>query len=264
MTQRPTKMKDLFHLQRAVVNSPAAVGVVGNLHLDDHVLHFLLNHPHFPDLAASVDLYFSDGRKCALKLAALVEDLEVRRKGGYALLEFAAGYGRVTRFLRAFLPGAAIAACDIHDQAVTFIEQELGVSAFRSHRVPEEWRVPRRYDVIFALSFYSHMPRETWARWIRAHVSALEESGALIFTTHGRLSLPYLGSPEVPDEGFWFAPHSEQPDLDTADYGATVVTRRFVEDTVASVGCRVELYREGDWWTHQDLYVIRRDGSRAL
>jgi SAM-dependent methyltransferase len=259
MTARLPKVKDLFRLQRAVADSPAAIGVVGNLHLDDHILHFLLDHPIHVDLASSVDQYFTEGRRCAHKLAALVGELGMPSAGSYSLLEFAAGYGRVTRFLRAALPGASIAACDIHEQAVTFIEQELGVLAFRSHRVPEEWRAPRRYDVIFALSFYSHMPRETWARWLRAHMDALEPTGALIFTTHGRLSVPYLGSPEIPEEGFWFAPYSEQRDLPPGDYGATLVTRAFVEETVAStVGGQVTMFSEGAWWTHQDLYVVRR------
>jgi SAM-dependent methyltransferase len=254
------KIKDLYHLQRAVADAPAAVGVVGNLHLDDHLLHYVLNHPAFPDLASSVERYFSDGRRSALKLARLIEELGLGAGRPISLLEFASGYGRVTRHLRGVLPNASIAACDIHDPAVAFIEQELGVSAFRSDSVPEQWRVPRRYDVVFALSFYSHMPRETWSRWIRAHVNVLEDHGVLIFTTHGRLSLHTLGSPEVPEDGFWFAPRSEQIDLDTADYGTTIVTRAFVEQAIAdAVGGAVALYREGFWWKHQDLYVVRRD-----
>jgi SAM-dependent methyltransferase len=260
MMQTPLKSKDLFRLQRAVIDAPAAAGVVGNLHLDDDILHFLLNHPIFPDLESGVESYFLDGRRSALKLAGLMNELGVGAHRPPSLLEFASGYGRVTRHLRSVLPHASIAACDIHDQAVTFIEQELGVPAFRSHSVPEEWRVPRRYDVVFALSFYSHMPRDTWSRWIRAHVQALEPNGVLIFTTHGRVSLPHLGSPEVPDDGFWYTPHSEQRDLSTSDYGVTMVTREFVERAIAdAVGGSVAVYREAYWWTHQDLYVVRRD-----
>jgi SAM-dependent methyltransferase len=260
MTATALKVKDLFHLQRAVADAPSAAGVAGNLHLDDHILHYFLNHPGFPDLDASVDAYFVDGRRSAHKLASLIEELNVVGPSPVSVLEFASGYGRVTRHLRAALPNAVVAACDIHDQAVTFIEQELGVPAFRSHTVPEQWRAPRRYRVIFALSFYSHMPKDTWSRWLRAHVHALEPNGILIFTTHGRLSLPHLGSPEVPDDGFWFAPYSEQRDLSTADYGVTMVTPAFVEEAIAdAVGGRVAVYREGYWWTHQDLYVVRRD-----
>jgi hypothetical protein len=104
------------------------------------------------------------------------------------------------------------------------------------------------------------MPRETWSRWISAHVNALEPHGVLIFTTHGHKSLPHLGSPEIAEDGFWFAPCSEQSDLSTADYGQTVVTREFVDRALAdAVGGSVAFYREAYWWEHQDLYVVRRD-----
>lgn len=256
-------LKDLFSIYRTIAATPGAAGVVGNVHMDDHILRFLLDHPSFPDLASRLAYYFDDGRRSANRLAELLAELGFDRAAPLSLLEFASGYGCVTRHLRAALPCASINACDIHEQAVAFIEQELGVTAFRSNRVPEDLRLPRRYDVVFALSFYSHMPRETWTRWIRAHVNVLEASGVLIFTTHGRLSLPHLGSPVIPEDGFWFTQSSEQRDLDTRDYGLTAVTREFAErEIAAAVGGRIDVYREGYWWEHQDLYVVRRDSCR--
>lgn len=178
-------------------------------------MHFLLNHPAFSDLAAAVEYYFTDGRRSAARLAALIAELGIGRRGSIALLERASGCGCVTRHLPDALSAASVTACDIHPQAVAFIEQELGTPALLSDRVPEQLQLPRRNDVVFVLSFYSHMPRETWSRWIRARVRLLEPDGVLIFTTHGQRSLPHLGSPEVPADGFWFAPRSEQPDLPT-------------------------------------------------
>jgi hypothetical protein len=257
-------MKDLFTLYRAVTEANVPAHIARNVHLDDLILHFLLNHPGFPSLASAVAYYFDDGAKSGRKLTELLDELEVGRGGSPSLLEFASGYGCVTRHLKGALPAVSLTSCDIHPAAVQFITEELGTAAVVSHRVPEQLALPQRYDVVFALSFYSHMPRETWGRWIRAHLSALTDTGILIFTTHGLLSAPHLGGPSVPADGFWFRADSEQKDLPVADYGLSLVTREFVERELQKVaGAPVDLFRQGFWWEHQDLYVVRRAACRA-
>ncbi len=253
-------MKDLFSLRRALeLAAPTAVAP-RNVHLDDHILHFLLDHPKFPDPVEALTYYLNDGKASAEKLASLLGELDIGQHEPIALLEFASGYGCVTRHLRAALPRASVTACDIHPQAVEFICRELLCSAVLSHREPELLSLPQQYDVIFALSFYSHVPRETWGRWIRAHVEALTPNGVLIFTTHGRYSCPFFGNPTIPENGFWFSAQSEQKDLSLADYGMTIVMQEFVEREVwRQTGRPVRVYREKFWWDHQDLYVIAKN-----
>jgi SAM-dependent methyltransferase len=258
-------MKDLFTLYQAVTDANVPVHVARNVHLNDMILHFLLDHPGFPTPASAVAHYFDDGAKSGRILAGLLDELQVGRNGSPSLLEFASGYGRVTRHLKDALPSASVTSCDIHPDAVQFIKEVLETTAVVSHRVPEQLALPQRYDVVFALSFYSHMPRETWGRWIRAHLSALTDTGILIFTTHGLLSAPLFGGPHIPADGFWFRADSEQKDLPVADYGSTLVTREYVERELQNVaGASVEQFRQGFWWTHQDLYVVRRAACRAM
>ena len=67
---------------------------------------------------------------------------------------------------------------------MNFTKDVLGVESYLSSPVPEQLTLPPR-DVIFAHSFFSHMPETTWARWLKALANALAPRGVLIFTTHG-------------------------------------------------------------------------------
>ena len=237
----------------------ARYGVVADIHQQDFIWHFIRTHPSFASEEAALTYYFSDGARSAQQLAAVLGEWYAEPTP-YALLEFAAGYGCVTRHLAGALPHARVTACDIHPAAVTFLRETLDTPAVLSHTVPEAAVLGGPYAVVFALSFFSHMPRATWTRWLHALVAAGAPGGLLVFTTHGWASRVHLGEPRLPLDGFWFQATSEQQDLDTADYGSTIVTPAFVVQQVAPLAPAVRLvaFREAAWWGHQDLYILRR------
>lgn len=124
---------------------------------------------------------------------------------------------------------------------------------------PDDFNHPSRYDVVFALSFFSHMPRSTWGRWLAALYASVLPGGVLIFTTQGQLSAKYFGSPPLSADGYWFGSNSEQKDLDLANYGQTIVTEDFVRREIADkLNLKTFIFREGFWWGHQDCYVVRK------
>ncbi len=88
-------------------------------------------------------------------------------------------------------------------------------------------------------------------------------NGYLIFTTHGLKSCENLEitPADVPSDGFWFSAHSEQDDLDTAEYGCTLATPDFVIPEIyrQTGGAPIVIYKFGHWWEHQDLYVVKRE-----
>ena len=129
------------------------LGVSPAIHADDFIFRFVLAHPNFPEAGGAVDYYFNDGRKSALSLGSLLAELGKDRRpagGPLRLLEFAAGYGCVTRHLRGAIDDLDLIACDIHPQAITFIEDKLGVSALQSASIPEDFEAPHPFDVVFA------------------------------------------------------------------------------------------------------------------
>ena len=230
-------------------------GTRAAVHPDDLLWDFIAGHSLFPTLTEAADYYFSDGAESARKLAELIDDLFGRTD--VSVMEFASGYGMVSRHLRGALPGAEIASCDIHPEAVSFVRERLGVASVLSADVPEELDFRRKFDVVFALSFFSHMPESSFGRWLAALHRQVRPDGFLIFTTHGLASAPALGSPEIPESGFWFRPDSEQRDLEGALYGSTISTTDYVVSSIyGHTRAPIVRLRSAYWWQHQDLYVV--------
>jgi hypothetical protein len=151
-----------------------------------------------------------------------------------------------------------LVASDIHPEANAFVEEQLGLYAYQSSVTPEDFHPGRCFDVIFCLSFFTHMPQRTWGRWLRSLFSQLDQGGVLVFTTSGQTFFKSRnGTPSA--SGLYFTSETEQFDLDTADYGFTIVTEEFVRREVENLqSAEVIEFTPDYYWTNQDLWVIRK------
>lgn len=241
-----------------------ASGVPSAVHPEDAIFQFIWNNPAFSGKDAAVGYYFDQGRESAIRVKDIVARWMPARPAPLNILEFAAGYGAVTRHAKGLLSPHTLVASDIHPQANTFIGREMGVATVPSALLPEDLALPLAFDVIFALSFFSHMPRATWTRWLNRLYDGLAPGGLLVFTTHGRESMKYFPAATLDATGYWFDASSEQGDLDTANYGQAITTKEFVDAQIRQLS-GVE-YLEHDpsvWWGHQDLYILRRGSVPA-
>ena len=237
-------------------NTAKSLQVVCDIHPQDFIFHYVYNHPCFKNKIQAINYYFSDGRNSAKKLCELLFTY-LGLKPDISFLEFASGYGCLTRHLNQFMAEAKIVSCDIHDEAVMFIDQRIRSKAVLSIHTPEELNVGV-YDVVFALSFFSHMPKESWSRWFASLLEKTNHEGYLIFTTHGEISNRlYIGG-NFDNEGFYFRQNSEQMDLESSVYGTTATTFDFVNRIVSLNNCRLKMFAEGYWWGHQDLYIVQK------
>lgn len=249
---------DLLDHSREVASS---LNVRPEIHDQDLIFEFVYNHPCFPTKNDAINYYLNDGKKSAEQLATLLANtlgLDIHKK--LSLLEFASGYGCVTRHLKNELPYVDATSCDIHPQATDFIQHVLGQRSVLSTTRPEDLDLGEKFDVVFALSFFSHMPDRTWGKWIKSLYSHLKVGGALVFTTHGTESAKFFPDAVLNDSGYWFKSESEQSDLSTTDYGQTIVTPEYVARTcLEHVDAPIAQSKLGFWWEHQDLYVLRRN-----
>jgi SAM-dependent methyltransferase len=247
-----------------------AMGVNAAIHENDFIFHFMDRlWAANGGRERAVKEYFTHGRYSADLIKTMITDVPKVYEGPKSdwaprrVLDFASGYGCTARHLRHVLPDSICGTCDIHLDAVNFTKDVLGVESYISSPVPEQLKLPPQ-DVIFAHSFFSHMPESTWARWLKALANALAPGGVLIFTTHG-FALDKLGYPglTVKANGFGFIPQSEQDDLDTAQYGLTISYPRWVLAVLALMPeLRLTKFHEGLWWgTHgtQDTYVCVKE-----
>jgi hypothetical protein len=133
------------------------------------------------------------------------------------------------------------------------------VKGLLSEPNPDHLQAEPRFDVVFALSFFSHIPHTTFYRWVRKLLDFVADGGILIFTTHGRQGRGQVGNPTLEPEGYWFNPISEQKDLPVQDYGTMITSPYYVfraleQDALA----KPVFFQEAFWWGIQDTYIVQK------
>lgn len=239
--------------------------VVTDIHLDDWVFSYL-HALYGSDMDKTLEIYLRSGRASAEKIRDLIGDLQgARIEGGkigapMTLLDFASGYGCVTRHIRNVIPAGKVVAMDIHDKAMYFNSANLGVQAAVSRTNPAEVDAFFEFDVVFVLSFFSHLPRARIRPWLSKLVEFVKVGGILLFTTHGITThRDHLAHLRVDSEGYAFERTSEQKDLSLDDYGNAVTYPALIFKEIDALG-NVDLlsFRAASWWGHQDHYVVRK------
>jgi SAM-dependent methyltransferase len=168
------------------------------------------------------------------------------------MLDFASGYGRLTRFLVHQHLADEITVSDILEGGMEFQARQFGVRTILSTTRPDDFAAPAKYDLIFVASLFTHLPPATFTPWLRRLATLLEPEGLLLFSVHDESI-----APAKVEDGISFKTYSESRVLDAEDYGSTWVTETFVREQIAAIdptfAC-VRLPRAlSDW---QDLYVV--------
>jgi SAM-dependent methyltransferase len=233
--------------------------VSSEIHPGDDMLHVLERHGE--TRARARLLYFLQGRESFRAVEHALATAGIPWSGVEAFLEFACGYGRFTRFLVTRLPPERITTSDLLPEAVRFVAERFGTAALLSELDPEQLHFPRRYDVIWVGSLFSHLPRRRFEDWLRVLYAQLTPRGVMLFTTHAWEVCP---EPWRNDEGFAFAGQSETRELDVQEYGSTYVQQRVVEEIAARAGVAHLRSLGRDLWTTQDLHCASRVARPGL
>ncbi|MCL2594623.1 MAG: class I SAM-dependent methyltransferase [Promicromonosporaceae bacterium] len=226
------------------------------LHPDDFLLKFNLAED---GIERRVRAYIHGGMTVANELSVLCRKYLPDTTRPLDVLDFASGYGRVTRSLNNSLFNAT--SSDIHEAAMTFIAKETGGETLLSTSNPLDFTCDRLFDVVFAFSFFSHMPSRTYGDWLAVLYKLVRPGGLLIFTTHGRITTTNAGLTISDGYGFW-PEGSEQKDIEESDYGTTVSELPWVLRVLEErIGQYPVLFEEGSSFTGggQDLYVVQKD-----
>ena len=171
------------------------------------------------------------------------------------LLDFAGGYGRVTRFIARDLGPERVWAADVMAPAVEFQRRQLGVHGLLSSPRPEDFAPAERFDCIVVSSLFTHLPEATFRRWLRRLWELLAPGGVLAFSVHDAGVLP--AERRMPDGGMLFEAASENTSLAADDYGSCWVTERFVRDAVREAAGEASALRlPRALANYQDLYVV--------
>lgn len=232
----------------------------------DEMLLYTLQATNGDRHASYLD-YFGAGRRIVDMMRQLVDWYF----GGFGnvsrYLDFASGYGRGIRYLVQELPPERVWVCDIYDHAMHFQRTMHRVNAVVSVSDPDAFPpagLPARpgFDCITAVSFFSHVPRATFARWMTRLYAMLAPGGFLAFSVH---DISMTTSEKRSGSGFVFFPNSESQSLAGEEYGTTYVSERVVREIIAEVlPPHVVVHRIPKGVSHyQDLYVVCDDPARS-
>jgi SAM-dependent methyltransferase len=203
-------------------------------------------------------LYFDSGRRIWETMAAIL-----RWRFGplsdparpFQLLDFASGYGRMTRFAVRDIPPERVWVADIYARGVRFQEGTLGVHGLLSHADPARFECPETFDAVLVSSLFTHLPEETFRAWLRRLHGLLRPGGVLVFSVHDEDLL--APGRRLSAEGVLFDLNSESGSLPSEQYGTTWVNEAFVRRLLRQVAPDAAVHRiPRGLLNFQDLYVV--------
>jgi SAM-dependent methyltransferase len=147
------------------------------------------------------------------------------------ILDFAAGYGRSTRFLVHHFSPDQICVSEIQTDALIFQAQEFGVRTLQSVTDPGALETSDRFNVIFVASLFTHLPESSFGPWLQRLWNLLTADGVLVFSVHDE-AINDLDA-KLDDKGFAFIASSEVAALSTEEYGTNFTTEAFVRAKIA-------------------------------
>lgn len=219
----------------------------------DDIFRFFANH----EIAKNpIREYLSDGWRTLSELMVILESIDKPLLKIGSVLEFAAGFGRFTRHLERVLPGRVTCA-DVLPGSIEFLHTQFGVKTLLSAHDSASIKFPERYELVFVLSMFTHLPPAMWQPWLEVLSRAVAPGGVLVFSVANEIAARDLGVTFAAD-GTHFIASSESPSIDAEIYGTTYTTRQFVSDqVVAALGRPPSDCFARAFWGGQDAIVVR-------
>jgi SAM-dependent methyltransferase len=220
------------------------------------------------DIAAGGSPYYADLVVDALGQSGF--ELEA----GQAVLDFGCSSGRVVRVLAAAFPDVHWHGCDPIEEAIGWAAGNLpGIEFLRS---PEDPPLPygeAQFDVVFAISIWSHFSEPAALSWTTEMARVIRPGGRLAFTAQGCQTVAHQAASgtrpafQLVDVlralyrgGFFFAHEFGQAGdhgLRSGDWGTAFLTPEWLL-TKLTPAWRVLGFWPGRAEGSQDLYVLER------
>lgn len=223
-------------------------------------------HPADQMFTGNSQHYFGCGRDAIKKICTTL--LLTGAAEPAAVLDFACGYGRVTRYLRAAFPAAEIVVSDTMSAAVDYNAQTFGVTGHQSAPDLDTVSFDRTFDLIWCGSLMTHLAEQQAVRLLDLFERALADNGVAVFTTHGRFVAERRhkdGWPYKIDEDTYRAigDRFDAGNYAYADYahakgyGISLTPQDWVARTLSvRKGLRCVFFMERGWDDHQDVCAI--------
>ncbi|MEI6124441.1 MAG: class I SAM-dependent methyltransferase [Bacteroidota bacterium] len=237
-----------------------------NLVISKNDLMFQYDLLHIHNLKDAYIGYLSTG----LNSMNLLRKLIIKKFGELSkierVLDFASGYGRLTRFLALEINPKNIWVSDIKENSVLFQKEQFKVNGITSSYVPEEFIPGVNFDMIYVGSLFSHLPEDLFKRWLRVLFDLITDRGVLAITVHDIKVSPAGPVNEIQyyenNEDILFSEINDAI-IDKRKYGIAFVSENFLKSFLNSMGIQNnQIYRYPKALArNQDLYVITKESD---
>lgn len=140
----------------------------------------------------NVQEFLTDGRSTALAVLDVLKGVGVAVDGSMRVLDFGCGCGRVIRHVHG-MTGAECHGSDYNPQLIDWCKHNLRFATFEVNGATPPLPHPNdQFDVIYALSVFTHFPEALQWAWLSELSRVLKPGGHLLMTTHGESFLPYM------------------------------------------------------------------------
>jgi SAM-dependent methyltransferase len=211
--------------------------------------------------------------------------------GPRTILDLPCGYGRVTRGLRSQFPDADMTVCDIDREAVDFCARKFRATGVYGTDDFEGMEIGRSFDLIWVGSLVTHFSADQTIKFIRCMMRHLSDNGLLIFTTlAGTGHLPFAALDKVQSgyrknkilrkdfinvikdwrmkynilsnmhrqlRSFGYG-YKDDPRFPGTGYGHSLISRRWIEETLAEDAYIIADYVERGWDNYQDVIFVKK------
>ena len=227
----------------------------------DEMLEFL-RAVHEDDPGQALCAYYRTGREIAELLLQVLRWRFGASLPERAVLDFASGWGRVSRFLVPELGAGRLTVSDVLADAVAFQRRAFGVDGVVSAIRPEDLSLAGTFDAVLVTSLFTHLPEARFRDWLAALWRRLRPGGVLLFSTHDSALHP---AEERRGRPFLFEAASESRSLSLEDYGTTWVDEPFVRAALAQVSPGASAVRlPRALCNFQDLWVVAAESDAGL
>jgi 2-polyprenyl-3-methyl-5-hydroxy-6-metoxy-1,4-benzoquinol methylase len=150
-----------------------------------------------PDIA----VYLDGGEKASNAIRSLLADHGVALPPTAKILDFGCGCGRVLRWWKGpgwkDLPGAEVHGTDYNPDLVEWCATNLSFAKIARNQLSPPVAYARdTFDLIYALSVFTHLPESGQFAWMAEFRRILRPGGHLIVSTHGDCYLERLTQSE--------------------------------------------------------------------
>ena len=82
------------------------------------------------------------------------------------ILDFASGYGRLTRYLVSDLNRSNVSIAEIDHNAVDFLTNLFNIEGYKTTERSKNLVINKKFDFIIVISLFSHLSIDYWDLWL--------------------------------------------------------------------------------------------------